>query len=47
MDLSRHSDPDLRDALGSVKERLLENPDLICAELPFASGVIVACRLRT
>ncbi len=47
MDLSRHSDPELRDGLASVRERLLGHPDLICAELDFASGVIVACRLRT
>ncbi len=47
MDLARHSDPELHDGLASVRERLLEHPDLICAELAFASGVIVACRLRT
>jgi demethylmenaquinone methyltransferase/2-methoxy-6-polyprenyl-1,4-benzoquinol methylase len=44
MDLSRHSDPELRSALASVGERLLEHPDLVCAELPFASGVIVGRR---
>ena len=46
MDLSRHADPELRNALASVRERLLDHPDLICAELPFASGVIVASRRR-
>ncbi|HKH89031.1 MAG TPA: class I SAM-dependent methyltransferase [Acidimicrobiales bacterium] len=44
MDLSRHSDPDLRSGLASVRERLFEHPDLVCAELPFASGVILASR---
>ena len=47
MDLSLHSDPELRNALASVRERLIEHPDLVCAELPFASGVIVASRRRT
>ncbi len=47
MDLSRHSNPELRDGLASVRRRILEHPDLICAELPFASGVIVACRFRS
>ncbi len=44
MDLSRHSDPELRNGLAAVKERLVQHPDLICAELTFASGVIVARR---
>ncbi len=47
MDLSRHSDPELRNALASVRKRLFEHPDLTCAELPFASGVIVASRRRS
>jgi len=46
MDLSRHSDPQLIDGLASVRDRLLEHPDPICAELDFASGVVVACRRR-
>ncbi|MBF6557955.1 MAG: class I SAM-dependent methyltransferase [Acidimicrobiales bacterium] len=46
MDLSRHSDPELRNGLATVKDRLLQHPDLICAELPFASGVIVARRRK-
>ncbi len=44
MDLSRHSDPVLRNGLATVKERLFEHPDLVCADLAFASGVIVARR---
>jgi hypothetical protein len=44
MDLSRHSDPELRKRLSSVRERLIGHPGLICAELAFASGVIVARR---
>lgn len=47
MDLSRHSDPELCNALAAVRRRLFGHPDLICADLPFASGVIVACRRRT
>jgi demethylmenaquinone methyltransferase/2-methoxy-6-polyprenyl-1,4-benzoquinol methylase len=46
MDLSRHSDPELREVLAKVRQRLTDHPDLISSELPFASGVIVACRLR-
>jgi predicted O-methyltransferase YrrM len=46
MDLSRHSDPELASALALVRERLFDHPDLVCAELPFASGVIVASRRR-
>jgi len=46
MDLSVHSDPELRNGLASVRERLIEHPDLVCAELPFASGVIIASKRR-
>jgi predicted O-methyltransferase YrrM len=46
MDLSVHNDPELRNGLASVRERLIEHPDLVCAELPLASGVIVASRRR-
>ncbi len=47
MDLTAHEDPELRDGLASVRERLVTHPDLVCAELPVASGVIVATRRRT
>lgn len=42
-DLSAHH-PDLPAALRSVRDRLMTDPRLICAELPFASGVILATR---
>ena len=44
MDLDRHSDPDLRSGLLMVIDRLRVHPDLTSAELPFASGVVVASR---
>jgi predicted O-methyltransferase YrrM len=44
MDLDRHSDPDLRSGLHMVIDRLRVHPDLTSAELPFASGVVVASR---
>jgi predicted O-methyltransferase YrrM len=44
MDLSRHADPDLRGALCTVHQRLFEDPDLVCAELTFSSGVVLARR---
>jgi demethylmenaquinone methyltransferase/2-methoxy-6-polyprenyl-1,4-benzoquinol methylase len=44
MDLSVHDDPELRNGLASVRERLIGHPDLVCAELSFASGVIVASK---
>jgi predicted O-methyltransferase YrrM len=47
MDLSRHSDPELVAGLASVRDRLFEHSELICAELTFASGVILARRLRS
>jgi demethylmenaquinone methyltransferase/2-methoxy-6-polyprenyl-1,4-benzoquinol methylase len=46
MDLSLHKDPELRNGLASVRERLIEHPDLVCAELAFASGVIIASKRR-
>jgi demethylmenaquinone methyltransferase/2-methoxy-6-polyprenyl-1,4-benzoquinol methylase len=47
MDLTAHEDLELRDGLASVRERLVTHPDLVCAELPIASGVIVATKRRT
>lgn len=47
MDLTRHEDEDLRAALAVVRERLVENVELVCAELGFSSGVIVAVKART
>lgn len=47
MDLSRDLSalhPDLPAALQSVRDRLLSDPTLVCADLPFASGVILATR---
>ena len=46
MDLTRHADEQLRSALTVVRHRLLENTDLVCAELGFSSGVIVAVKRR-
>jgi predicted O-methyltransferase YrrM len=47
MDLTAHEDPELRDGLASVRERIVTHPDLVCAEIPVASGVIVATKQRT
>lgn len=47
MDLTAHEDPELRDGLASVRERIATHPDLVSAELPMASGVIVATKRRT
>jgi predicted O-methyltransferase YrrM len=47
MDLAAHEDPELRDGLASVRERMATHPDLVCAELPMAGGVIVATKRRT
>jgi len=47
MDLTAHEDPELRDGLASVRERIVTHPDLICVELAVASGVIVATKRRT
>jgi hypothetical protein len=46
MDLTEHEDPELRDSLASVRDRLLAHPELVCADLPFASGVILASKRR-
>ena len=46
MDLTRHDDEQLRSALAVVRHRLLGNVDLVCAELGFGSGVIVAVKRR-
>ncbi|HUK68824.1 MAG TPA: class I SAM-dependent methyltransferase [Streptosporangiaceae bacterium] len=47
MDLTRHEDEHLRSALDVVRHRLLENTGLVCAELGFSSGVIVAVKRRS
>jgi predicted O-methyltransferase YrrM len=47
MDLTRHDDEQLRSALAVVRHRLLGNADLVCAELGFSSGVIVAVKRRS
>ena len=44
MDLGRHTDPELKAALVSVRERLLERPDLLVAEFDIGSGVMLAVR---
>lgn len=46
MDLTRHDDEDLRAALTVVRQRLVEDADLVCAELGYSSGVIVAAKRR-
>ena len=46
MDLTRHDDEDLRAALAVVRRRLVEDAELVCAELSFSSGVIVAVKAR-
>ena len=46
MDLARHADEQLRSALAVVRHRLLGNAELVCAELGFSSGVIVAVKRR-
>jgi len=47
MDLTRHEDEQLRAALAVVRHRLLDNAELVCAELGFSSGVIVAVKRRS
>ena len=47
MDLTRHEDEQLRSALAVVRHRLLDNAELVCAELGFSSGVIVAVKRRS
>jgi predicted O-methyltransferase YrrM len=46
MDLTAHEDPDLRDGLALVRERIVTHPDLVSAEFPVASGAIVATKRR-
>ncbi|MGO9502050.1 MAG: O-methyltransferase [Streptosporangiaceae bacterium] len=46
MDLTRHADEPLRSALVVARHRLLQNAELVCAELGFSSGVIVAVKRR-
>ena len=47
MDLTRHDDEQLRSALAGVRHRLLGDARLVCAELSFSSGVIVAVKRRS
>ena len=47
MDLSRHDDEDLRVALADVRQRLIGDVQLVCAELAYSSGVIVAVKRGT
>jgi hypothetical protein len=47
MDLTRHDDEQLRSALAVVRHRLLDNAELVSAELGFRSGVIVAVKRRS
>ena len=44
MDVNRHGDEKLRRALVSVRQQLLADDRLVCCELDFSSGVIVAVR---
>ncbi len=46
MDVTRHDDDALRLALTRVRERLVADERLVCSELGFSSGVIVAVRRR-
>jgi len=46
MDLTQHEDPDLRAGLAIARERLLSNEDLVCSELGYSSGVIIAVKRR-
>jgi predicted O-methyltransferase YrrM len=46
MELARHQDEQLRIGLAVVRQRLFDNVELVCAELEFASGVIVATKRR-
>lgn len=47
MDLTRHEDEQLRSALAGVRHSLLGDAGLVCAELSFSSGVIVAVKRRS
>jgi predicted O-methyltransferase YrrM len=46
MDLARHDDPELSEALTRVRAQLLADRRLVCADLTFSSGVILATRRR-
>lgn len=46
MELARHQDEQLRAALTVVSQRLAKNPELVCAEPDFASGMVVAVKRR-
>jgi len=46
MDVTRHEDAALRTALTEVRTRLLVDERLVCSELAFSSGVMVAVRRR-
>jgi len=47
MDLTRHEDEQLRSALAVVRRRLVENTELVSAELSFSSGVLLAVKRRS
>jgi|SRR5437016_4853615 len=46
MDLARHADDGLREALAAAREQLVTHPDVVSAELGFSSGVILAVKRR-
>jgi predicted O-methyltransferase YrrM len=47
MDLSRHEDQRLREDLARVRRELRDDERLVCAELAYSSGVILAVRPRS
>jgi antitoxin component HigA of HigAB toxin-antitoxin module len=47
MDVPGHEDEDFRAALTVVRQLLVNDSELVCAELDFSSGVIVATKRRT
>jgi predicted O-methyltransferase YrrM len=47
MDLTKHDDPDLRSGLTVVRERLMSSNELVCSELPFSTGVILAVKMHS
>lgn len=46
MDLAQQDDADLQHGFAVARERLLSNENLVCAELAFSSGVILAAKRR-
>jgi demethylmenaquinone methyltransferase/2-methoxy-6-polyprenyl-1,4-benzoquinol methylase len=46
MDLALHDDPELSEALTRVRAQLLGDRRLVCADLTYSSGVILATRRR-